>query len=252
MKVSRIFCVFTAFFIHDAFNGTCLNFQNSMATPYYSSMTLFSKEEKTKVVNIVQEKLKRYGITLNTKKIVEENRLDLHSVLTTLSSKDQEKVLALVSVFEWLTHLKLDENNLKKVSRHIFRLENLKYLDLSGNCLTTLPKEIKKLVNLQRLVLDDNNLKVIPKQLGKLVNLEFISLDQNSLMALPPEMGQLVNLVEISADNNSLEELPESIEKLRKLKVISLRFNRLEVVPACLKTSQPQIRLDLAGNPCNL
>ncbi|XP_056162317.1 putative disease resistance protein RGA4 isoform X2 [Syzygium oleosum] len=103
----------------------------------------------------------------------------------------------LIQSFKRLRVLDLQETNVEKVPRLIYKLKHLTYLDLSGNVnLKRLPRSITRLQNLQTLNLSGcSALEELPRGIGKLVSLRNLDIDYcSNLGYLPHGLGQLSSL----------------------------------------------------------
>lgn len=77
-------------------------------------------------------------------------------------------------MFNHLTSLYLNDNQLVHVPPDIVNLHNLVRLDLSSNKLRTLPPEMGDMVTLEELYLQNNQLRNLPRELGRLFRLHIL------------------------------------------------------------------------------
>eukprot|EP01104_Vermistella_antarctica_P010415 TRINITY_DN2787_c1_g5_i2.p1 TRINITY_DN2787_c1_g5~~TRINITY_DN2787_c1_g5_i2.p1 ORF type:complete len:401 (+),score=59.22 TRINITY_DN2787_c1_g5_i2:207-1409(+) len=85
---------------------------------------------------------------------------------------------------------------------------NLRHLHLQNNNLSKVSKELFRLINLESLNLSKNQIKYIPKEIGRLGYMQRLNLSHNEIEALPTSIGRLVNLFEFQASHNKIEVIP--------------------------------------------
>jgi len=84
--------------------------------------------------------------------------------------------------FKSLTHLYLNESNIKIIPENIVNLNTLKYLDFSGNPIDSLPENIGEMQNLNVLILSNTNLKELPESFFSLKNLAYLDLRNTKII----------------------------------------------------------------------
>mmetsp|Transcript_24405 Transcript_24405/g.61203 ORF Transcript_24405/g.61203 Transcript_24405/m.61203 type:complete len:695 (-) Transcript_24405:149-2233(-) len=95
-----------------------------------------------------------------------------------------------IGIYNHLTALYLNNNQLITLPPALFDLTSLTHLDLSTNLLKSIPPEIGKLVHLKDLSLCNNYLRELPLEIGRLFRLERLLLDGNRITSLPDEVLQ--------------------------------------------------------------
>ncbi|KAK9276818.1 hypothetical protein L1049_006354 [Liquidambar formosana] len=104
----------------------------------------------------------------------------------------------MLSNFNRLRVLNLEEARIKELPISICKLKHLRYLDVSGTKIETFPKSIAKLYKLQTLRLTGcRNLKKFPNELKSLMSLRhfyFNIKNDSRIMEMPVEMGRLTSL----------------------------------------------------------
>jgi hypothetical protein len=91
----------------------------------------------------------------------------------------------------WLTVLKLNGNNLSRISDEIQYMNNLTYLDLRDNNLPSIPEEFEGLTQLETLLLGGNRLKKLPGALFMVKSLRKVDFSRNLFKDMPVETGNL-------------------------------------------------------------
>lgn len=89
-----------------------------------------------------------------------------------------EKIDYELKTFVNLTQLKLDNNNLKEISKEILDLP-LKFLSLSNNFIKQIPKEIENLKNIEYFNISFNIINSLPKELATLKTMKSIHINNN-------------------------------------------------------------------------
>ena len=147
---------------------------------------------------------------------------------TIRKSPQKEKIIDLVSRFQYLQKVNLRKSKLGKIPKFLSR--ELSYLDLSCNDLGEVPQWVLQLPNLKFLNLGVNGLSKLPK-IDHLL-LTTLKLHKNSLTHIPPLNPQLKSL---NLYLNPLEMFPEFIPSLPCLEVFSLGVTRLRKLPSFSK-----------------
>lgn len=146
-----------------------------------------------------------FGLNLAEKGIT-HFPIDLYRIrsqnLKVLDLRDNkiEKIDYELKSFVNLTQLKLDNNNLKEISKEIFALP-LKFLSLSNNFIKYIPKEIENLKNIEYLNISFNIISSLPKELANLPKMKSIHINNNPFYEIPIEIVHFFStLSEIGLD----------------------------------------------------
>ncbi len=188
------------------------------------------------------------GINKNISSVIsefQENKL----IRLNLKGRNLSKLPQLISKFENLRTLILDDNNLATLPKDFENLRNLTKLYLAGNNLTNIPESICKLTTLNYLTLNDNQLAVIPQNIANLSNLVYLNLRNNHLLNIPNEVCELSNLFLLDVFNNQVETIPVNIGNLLKLIVLNLSKNKLVYIPNTICKLPNLKSLYLSNNP---
>lgn len=124
-----------------------------------------------------------------------------------------------------LKSIYLNQNKLKILPKHFYKLSNLKNTNLSHNLLHDIPKLIVKLYNLKYLNLNNNIIFNIHSSIGKLLKIEKILLSNNNIKSVPSSIKNLNNLSFLDLSHNKLSKFPNPRKKLIKLKELFLSNN---------------------------
>ncbi|XP_065189106.1 protein scribble homolog isoform X1 [Sycon ciliatum] len=170
-----------------------------------------------------------------------------------------------------LTHLTINDSELKRLPSDLSGLSNLRVLEARENMLKFLPVSIASLKRLQRLDLGSNEIEQLPRTIGCLVCLEELALDENGLTELPPELNgfaalreldisknalvklptefcELKSLTDLYMSENCLTELPEEIGQLTSLQLLKVDGNQLTSVPESIEKLTELRELVLSDN----
>lgn len=155
-----------------------------------------------------------------------------------------------------LTHLKmlnLSKNSIKCMNGSILTtFEQLTFLWLNECGLMYLPKEIGNLINLQMLGLKSNRLENIPDEFAKLVKLKWLNLENNLLSDLKFDaFKNLLELSHLNVNKNKLEHIPESLFYLKTcLNVVLMRSNLIKnLKDSDIVELSHLSKIDLRDNP---
>ena len=161
--------------------------------------------------------------------------------------------LGMRDVLPKLEYLYAQRNNLKKISRAVWR-SSLKELNLSSNFLTDFPHlddniETAKLADsLEFLSLADNNCTTeVFYSLSGLQNLQILHLGMNQIYNFAEEVV-FPKLKELSLAHNQISSIPESINKFSSLERLYLNNNRLVSLPGELAECRNLKLFDIANN----
>ncbi|XP_051958503.1 chondroadherin-like protein [Xyrauchen texanus] len=155
----------------------------------------------------------------------------------------------------YLTHLSLQNSNIRKVREGAFRkLGRLVLLNLANNNIEILYQEsFDGLSSLKQLLIDRNRVEEIqPGAFSQLGFLNLLSLTHNQLVYIPNLAFQgLQNIKWLRLSHNSINYLAtEAFASLFTLTRLSLDNNELQFFPTETMTRLPEVtRLELSYNP---
>lgn len=149
-----------------------------------------------------------------------------------------------------IAYCKLEDIHLKKIMRHLKKLNKLEILELNHNDLTIIPEEIGVLLSLKELALFYNSLTSVPDSIGNLENLEILDLSYNRLSSLPESICNLKSLKKINLyKNHQIEEFPLNIGNLKNLESLILWECKIRCLPDTITQLKSLKELNLWDNP---
>lgn len=161
--------------------------------------------------------------------------------------------------------VEFSEQNLKKISRKIWKKKELKLLSnnpkirslqLSNNNIGKISKKVGYLTDLEVLNLNENGIKRLPKSITQLKKLKILNLNNetsylylgNQIKRLPNKIGTLEALFQLNLNYHHLSKLPSSFSKLQDLEELNLRKNNFRHFPSEILSLEKLKKLDLSGN----
>ncbi|KAG9511303.1 Protein lap4, partial [Fragariocoptes setiger] len=147
-----------------------------------------------------------------------------------------------------LEELLLDANQIKLLTKPLFRLTRLRRLNVSDNRIQSIPPDIANLVNLVELDCSRNDIEQIPEQIKFLRGLQYCDFSANNIFNLPSGLVQLRNLTVLTLNNNTIRALPNDFGSLKRLESLELRENEIEELPDSFTSLSSLKRLDLGHN----
>ena len=148
-----------------------------------------------------------------------------------LSNQDLKILPKEVFLYQNITELYLDSNNLDVLPIDLFDLKDLWYLDISFNQINELPPEIGNLKNLVILEARNNNLTILPESLFKLKHLDEINFSYNRIKTIPSTFGKS-SLESIYLAGNNITELPNEFKRKFSIGEFDLSNNHLTTLPS--------------------
>lgn len=240
----------------------------------YTSDSCDSDTREQKTLDLSNQLLETYNITLELSGIVDEkncaenyeifllynNRIktlpDTINRFINLKILDvsNNRLTLLPDIFKHcpLTSLIAKHNQLTNESlpKSFFSSKSsLRELNLSGNQLNFFPEQVLELVTLKYLYLGGNNIVNIPKDVWKLSSLQILSLGGNQIIEVPESVGRLTSLQALVLSDNLIEQLPASIANLKQLRSLLIHKNRLKTLPTQIIKLKCLTELSLRDNP---
>ena len=136
-----------------------------------------------------------------------------------------------ITVFIYMTVLKLSSIQLINLPSEIFILYNLKELIVCNNFIKIIPPDIGKLKNLNILDISNNHITSLPPTIGKLKSLQYLSIQYNHISELPLTIGNMTNLKSLSAYWNNINTIPPTIENMSNLERLIIDNNCITFLP---------------------
>lgn len=144
-----------------------------------------------------------------------------------------EHLHLVISKFENLIYLKLDDCTITRPSEFLAQLSKkkyLKYLDLNECKIIDVPDNIGLLKNLVELRINQDSIGFISDSIGSLIHLEYLSLNGN-ISSFPESIGNLSAMKEIDLSGNPIAQFPPQIYKMKLIQSINLTFTNISEVP---------------------
>jgi len=249
----------------------CILFQNSLEQLYLKNNKitylnpLIKEMTNLKILSLMNNELKKLPDVF-------KNMINLHCLAISNNNFEDFYIDHKITNCIKLTHLLVNNCNIKGVDKTIGNLINLEVLDFGSNpSIVTLPCEMKTLKKLKNVNLDNIGLTMFPECITEMYNIERLRISNNSLMLIPdnienwkcikslnligcnvhfitPKIGTLQTLTELFININNLVNIPREMENLVNLKYLDLSDNQFTLFPEIFTNMKQLIVLNLFNN----
>lgn len=178
--------------------------------------------------NTVTKEIVAYGLGDSIASTFQDPNM-AQAIADQLSNGDTSHVLTETDL--QTTYLNLSGKNIQDISG-IGIFQNLTQLNIEGNQISTLPDELFHLPSLSYLTANNNNISQLPDSIGDCTLLNTLWIGNNPLSTLPSSMQNLNSLIYLELSSAEFTEIPSFLFNMTSIQHLKMQYNPLETVPA--------------------